>query len=136
MASAQLEGELAAVLDVIAFQDVGVQLEPVVVHDQPGVAVDRHQERVARTGHQHVELSARLAWAVAAGESPEDPRLLGNALADGRQRARLHLLEQRWGFLHRRYWGGGELRAHQHAEADDGRDNAPAHANLGRYAPG
>jgi hypothetical protein len=84
----------------------------------------------------HVELSARLAWAVAAGELPVDPALLGNALADRRQSARLHLLEQRWGFLHRRHWGGGELRARQHAEADYGRENAPAHANLGRYAPG
>jgi hypothetical protein len=43
-----------------------------------------------------------LARAVATGEPRDDLRLLGNALVDRRQRARLHLFHQARRLLHRR----------------------------------
>ena len=106
----QLQGELAAFLDFVAFQDVGMELELVVVHDQASVAVDRHQARIAHAGDQHVELTALLARAVTSGEPLGDPRLLGNTLGDRRQRARLHLVNQLRRLLQRRQGIGGECR--------------------------
>jgi hypothetical protein len=47
VAGAQLQGELATLLDFVALEDVGVQLELVVVDDEAGVAVDRHQTGIA-----------------------------------------------------------------------------------------
>jgi hypothetical protein len=73
MAGAQLEGELATVLGFVTFEYVGMQFELVVVNDQARVAVDRHQRRVARVSHQHVELAALPARTIAAGKFLDDP---------------------------------------------------------------
>ena len=73
MAGAQLEGELAAVLGFVTFEYVGMQFELVVVNDQARVAVDRHQRRIARVGHQHVELAALPARTIATGKFLDDP---------------------------------------------------------------
>ena len=96
VAGAQLEGEFATVLVLVALEDVGLQLEVPVVDDQAGVAVERHQARVARVGDQHVDLAAAMAGPVAAGELLDDRRRRGNALSDRRQSSRLHLVGKRW----------------------------------------
>ncbi len=105
---AQLEGELAAVLLLVALEDVRLQLELVVVDDEARVAEDRHQTRIARAGHQHVELAALLAGTVATGKVIDHPGLLGNALVDRRQGAGLHLIGEHRRFLERGHWIGGQ----------------------------
>jgi len=94
VAGAQLERELAALLDLVALEDVGVQLELVVIDDQSGVAVDGHQAGIARGRDQHVELAAMPADAVGAREALDDTRLLRQARGHRRQGARLHLVQQ------------------------------------------
>ena len=61
VALAQVEREDAAVLDLVAGQDVGDELEVAVVADQARVAVDVEQARVARAADQHPQLAAGLA---------------------------------------------------------------------------
>jgi hypothetical protein len=99
VALSQRQGELAVVLVRVAFEDVGLQLELGRVNDQARVAVHRHQARIARARHQHVELAARLAGAVAAGEFRHHQGLLGHALVHRRQGARFHLVGEHRGFL-------------------------------------
>jgi hypothetical protein len=123
----KFEDELAAVADVVAFQNVGMERELVVIDDQPGIAVDRHQRRIARTRHQHVELAARLAWAVGSCERPDHPRLFGNALGDWRQGPRLHPVRKHWGFLQRKLRIGSEGRAAAKAEKTPVDESATLH---------
>ncbi len=58
---AQLEREHASVLDLEALHDVGNDVELPVVADQPRVAVDHQQARVAAAPDQRVERAAVLA---------------------------------------------------------------------------
>ena len=89
---AQLQGELAVILGLVALKDVGLQLELVIVHDQPRIGVKRHQSGVACARHQDVDLAARVARAVGTGEMLHDRRRVGDALVDRRQAAHLDLL--------------------------------------------
>jgi hypothetical protein len=104
-----------------------MQVELVVVDDQARVAVDRHQRRVVRARHQHVELPARPARAVVTGEPFNHPRLLGNAFGDWRQSARLHLLGEHRGFLQGRQRIGGQGLAADQAEEKSLSENASFH---------
>jgi hypothetical protein len=124
---AQLERELAAVLLLVALEDVGLQLELVVVDDEARVAEDGHQAGIARTGHQHVELAALLAGTLAAREMPHDPGLLGDAPVDRRQGAGLHLVGEHRRFLEGGHGIGSEDRPRHPAEDQCCRQNASLH---------
>ena len=69
VAGAQREGELAAILGLVTFEDVGMELEFVVIDDQARVAVGGHQSRIARAGDEHVELTTLPARTISPANS-------------------------------------------------------------------
>ena len=55
------EREGPALLDLELFEDIRLQLQLLVVADQPGIAVDDHQPGVLVAPDQHADLAAGLA---------------------------------------------------------------------------
>ncbi len=129
VAGPELQRELAAVLGLVARQNVGMQRQLVVVHDQPGIGVKRHQARVARGGDQHVAVAAGAARAFTAVEDVDDRGIGRDALVDRRQATRLHLVGEQGGFLHRRR-GGQRRSSDQRACGQGYREITPFHATL------
>lgn len=93
MARAQVEGETPVALDLDLLGDVGLQLEVHVVPDEPGIAVDDGEARVARTTGDHPERAAVAADRLE-GIELGDVGPLGQALGDRRKLARMHRVEQ------------------------------------------
>ena len=87
----EMEGEHALVLDLHPLEEVGDQIERLVVADEPGVTVYHHQAHVLRPADEHPQPPS-----VAAGRAPHrfeagDERAGRQPLGGRRKRARTHL---------------------------------------------
>jgi len=85
MAGPQRQREDAALLDIEAFEHVGHEFEPIVIADEPRIAVDRHHPDIALVAHQHAQRAAMATGLAAGAPHRDDARHGGHALADRRQ---------------------------------------------------
>ena len=135
VAGAQREGEDAVFVVLVALQDVGLELELGVIDDQPRVAVDRHHDGVARAHHQHGELAAGTARAVAAGEAADHQWLFGKTAGDRRQSPGPHVVGEHRRFLQRRRRPGSRRPARQGTKQESADESPSLHASHPRAPP-
>ncbi len=86
MALAQRQGEdAAAIVDLDILQEVGPQIELLIVTHEPRIGVDRHQSQIARLAHQAAQIPAIAAELAPPSLEIGDERRLGQTLAYGGQ---------------------------------------------------
>ncbi len=125
VAAPQPEGELAALLLLVPFKQVGMEHKLVIVDDQASVTVCGHQPSVAGGRDEHVQLATWPAGTISASEFPDYPRRRGYSLANRRQSTGFHLIGKHWSFPQHRQWVG-RLRTIP--------GQTPTHGD-GKYAP-
>ena len=84
---AKLEGEDTVLFDLEVLQHVGLEIELLVIADQPLVADQRHQADVALATDQHPHDAAILARLAAHGGDVNDARFVGQAQCEPRDLA-------------------------------------------------
>ncbi|MNY03137.1 hypothetical protein D3C86_1357410 [compost metagenome] len=75
VALAQLEGEDAFVLNVVAFQNIRMKLEFFVITDEAGIAADRHQPDITLAANEHAHRAAMFSWLTAKRFHVDDARV-------------------------------------------------------------
>src|SRR6185369_10076441 len=140
MALAQLHGEHALVFHIDAFEQVGDDVEILVVADQPRVTVDHQHAHVPAAPDQHVQAAAVLAGLRAGGQFHHQ-RILRQALDQRRQLARLDLFFEHRGLdvlrLRRNCsWQAGDEKQGQDSDHERSSEkSAPSWARTKWLAP-
>ena len=87
MSLAKMECENSAVFDLETLQDIGDNIEILVIPHQAGIAVDGHQTDVFGARHQHLQTAAVESGFHFSAIEADDERIDRQSLGDGGERA-------------------------------------------------
>ena len=132
MTGAQMQGKDPLVLDLDALQNIGSDIEVLVIGNQPGIAVDDHLAHILVTGHQHRQPTAGATEITASLGRIGDTRCQRQAFRYRRQFTLGHRLIKAW-WIHigRQVTGQRHMPCQQHeGTADNGRNACPGNQVL------
>ncbi len=73
MAFAKMQGEyITGIVDIKAFENIGLQVQVLVISDQPGIAINHRHANIARTAHDGHQITAIFADFLILGSEVDD----------------------------------------------------------------